>query len=96
MFESDERYKEILTLMDDLDINRISPVEALLKLNELKNMLPICSSCKKIRCDKGFWHQVENYIREHFDAEFTHGICPDCLKNLYPDLYDSINSENNE
>ena len=42
-------------------------------------------SCKKIRDDKGYWEQVEVYIRDHSEAEFTHGICPDCMKKLYPD-----------
>jgi two-component system, sensor histidine kinase len=57
-------------------------------LNEVKTLgglLPICSSCKKIRDDKGYWNQIETYIREHSDAEFSHGICPDCIIKLYPE-----------
>jgi len=50
-------------------------------------MLPICAACKKIRDDKGYWNQIESYIREHSEAEFSHGICPDCAKKLYPDYY---------
>jgi hypothetical protein len=49
-------------------------------------LLPICASCKKIRDDKGYWSQVESYIQKHSDATFTHGICPDCIQKLYPDL----------
>lgn len=58
-------------------------------LNEVKTLrgfLPICSSCKKIRDDQGYWNQIEAYIRKHSDAEFSHGLCPDCIKKLYPDI----------
>lgn len=58
------------------------------KINELSGLIPICSSCKKIRDDEGYWHQVEEYIRLHSKAEFTHSLCPSCLKSLYPDLVD--------
>jgi two-component system response regulator VanR len=50
----------------------------------LKGLIPICASCKKVRNDAGYWEQIEMYIREHSEAEFTHGFCPDCLKKLYP------------
>ncbi|HUJ17990.1 MAG TPA: response regulator [Nitrospirota bacterium] len=56
---------------------------ALATISTLHGILPICSSCKKIRDDKGSWQQIESYIREHSEAEFTHGICPDCVKKLY-------------
>ncbi len=58
------------------------------EIKTLKGFLPICSSCKKIRDDKGYWNQIESYIREHSEAEFTHGICPECFKKLYPDFVD--------
>jgi len=51
----------------------------------LRGMLPICSSCKKIRDDGGYWSQIETYIHEHTEAEFSHSICPDCIQRLYPD-----------
>lgn len=60
---------------------------ALKEVKTLSGMLPICSSCKKIRDDKGYWNQIETYIGEHSDAQFSHGICPDCMKRLYPDIY---------
>ncbi|MBU1743028.1 MAG: PAS domain S-box protein [Proteobacteria bacterium] len=63
---------------------------ALANVKTLRGLIPICSSCKKIRDDKGFWKQVEVYVREHSDAEFSHGICPDCFKRLYPDYLDEI------
>ena len=59
---------------------------ALAKVKQLSGMLPICSSCKKIRDDKGYWNQIEAYIRDHSEAAFSHGICPECAKKLYPDL----------
>ena len=59
---------------------------ALSEIKMLKGILPICASCKKIRDDQGFWNQVEIYIRDHSEAEFSHGICPDCMKKLYPDF----------
>lgn len=60
---------------------------ALQEIKILSGFLPICASCKKIRDDKGYWNQIESYIRDHSEAEFSHGICPDCAKKLYPDLY---------
>jgi sensor histidine kinase regulating citrate/malate metabolism len=60
--------------------------DAIAKINTLKGLLPICANCKKIRDDKDRWEQIEFYIREHSEAEFTHSICPECAKKLYPDL----------
>lgn len=56
---------------------------ALAEVKQLSGLLPICAQCKKIRDDQGYWKQIERYIREHSDAEFTHGICPDCARDLY-------------
>jgi len=53
----------------------------------LRGLLPICSSCKKIRDDKGYWNQIEGYITEHSEAIFSHGICPECAEKLYPQEY---------
>jgi two-component system cell cycle response regulator len=53
-------------------------------IKTLKGLIPICASCKKVRNDAGYWEQIEMYIRDHSEAEFTHGFCPDCLKKLYP------------
>ncbi len=61
---------------------------ALDKVKVLSGFLPICSSCKKIRDDKGYWNQIEEYISKHSEAEFSHGICPTCEEKLYPDLQD--------
>ena len=59
---------------------------ALAEVKALSGLLPICSSCKKIRDDQGYWQQIEVYIRDHSEADFSHGICPDCKKKLYPEL----------
>jgi hypothetical protein len=56
------------------------------ELKRLSGLLPICANCKKIRDDKGYWQQLEEYIRAHSDADFTHGLCPNCARHLYPDL----------
>jgi len=56
---------------------------ALDSIKTLKGLLPICSGCKKIRDDKGYWNQVEEYILDHSDASFTHSICPECMDRLY-------------
>jgi DNA-binding response OmpR family regulator len=54
--------------------------EAIVKIKTLQGLLPICSYCKKIRNDQDYWRQIETYVAEHTQAEFTHGICPDCLE----------------
>ncbi|MCK5404015.1 MAG: cache domain-containing protein [Desulfobulbaceae bacterium] len=61
--------------------------EALAEVKKLSGFLPICASCKKIRDDKGYWNQIETYIQAHSEAEFSHGICPDCAERLYPDYF---------
>jgi two-component system, cell cycle sensor histidine kinase and response regulator CckA len=66
---------------------------ALLKVKTLSGLVPICASCKKIRDDKGFWNQIESYISEHSTAEFSHSICPECARKLYPDLYEDEGEE---
>ena len=59
--------------------------EALRNVRTLRGLLPICANCKRIRDDQGYWRSVEAYVREHSEAEFTHGLCPDCLAKLYPE-----------
>ena len=53
------------------------------EINELKSLLPICASCKQIRDDDGYWHQIEEYIESHTSTKFSHGLCPKCERNLY-------------
>ena len=62
--------------------------EALHSVKTLSGLLPICANCKKIRDDRGYWHQVEVYIHDHSEADFSHSLCPECAKKLYPEFYD--------
>jgi DNA-binding response OmpR family regulator len=57
--------------------------QTLAEIKTLKGFIPICASCKKIRDDQGFWNQLESYITQHSDAQFSHGICPECITRLY-------------
>ena len=60
--------------------------QALEQIKTLRGIVPICASCKKIRDDQGFWNQVEDYVRDRTEAEFSHGICPTCIETLYAEL----------
>jgi PAS domain S-box-containing protein len=66
---------------------------ALEKVNLLSGFLPICASCKKIRDDTGYWNQIESYIRDHSEVEFSHSICPDCAQELYPHIQKNMRKQ---
>lgn len=68
--------------------NNTEMVDHLDQVRTLRRLLPICANCKKIRDDKGYWNQIETYLEQHAYAKFTHGICPECVENLYPGLLD--------
>jgi len=68
--------------------------QALADVKYLSGLLPICSSCKKIRDDKGYWTQVETYFEKHSEATFTHGLCPDCTKQYFPEIYNKVKDKN--
>jgi len=85
--DSEIKEKEAAKLKLEKYVNELEA--ALESIRTLRGLLPICASCKKIRDDDGYWHQVENYICDHSDAEFSHGICPDCMKVLYPEFHKS-------
>lgn len=76
--ELHERELEKNRLIDELR-------QALDQVKTLRGIVPICANCKNIRDDAGFWHQVEVYVRDHTEAQFSHGICPECEKKLYPE-----------
>jgi hypothetical protein len=85
--EIEEELRNYETHLEDMVDQRTTELQlALANVKMLTGMLPICASCKNIRDDEGYWHQVEVYIRSHSEAEFTHGICPDCVVKLYPEL----------
>jgi len=67
--------------------------DALAKVKQLSGMLPICSFCKKIRDDQGYWSQVETYVAEKSEARFSHGLCPDCAGQLYPGIAEEVQKE---
>lgn len=67
--------------------------EALSEIKTLRGFIPICANCKSIRDDKGYWNGIEKYIQDHTEAQFSHGICPDCLKELYPEYYNDMSDQ---
>jgi hypothetical protein len=60
------------------------------EVKQLSGLLPICASCKKIRDDEGYWQEIESYLHSHSDTRFSHGICPECAKKLYPEFADDL------
>jgi hypothetical protein len=64
---------------------RVTSDRALAELRTLRGIIPICSYCKKVRSEVGDWEQIESYVRTHSDAEFSHGICPECVETHYPE-----------
>ena len=60
--------------------------EAMANVKVLRGLLPICASCKKVRDDKGYWNQIESYLKKHSEVEFTHGICPECMIKMQAEL----------
>ena len=83
--KEEEREKLIHKLEDAMD-----------RIKKLRGLLPICAHCKKVRDDHGYWQQVEVYIRDHSQLQFSHGICPECMKKHYPDYYNKLKDENQE
>lgn len=82
------RYQECL---EEQVAQRTSELKkAMAEVKVLSGLLPICSSCKKIRNEEGGWNSIEAYIHKHSEAKFSHGICPECLKKLYPDFADRV------
>jgi response regulator RpfG family c-di-GMP phosphodiesterase len=91
------RVSSVLALKKEMDCRKAREGElrrsndelqkALREVKVLRGLIPICASCKNIRNDGGFWQQLEEYIGEHSEAEFSHGICQPCVKKLYPGVY---------
>ncbi len=76
--EVDARTAELKKRNDDLE-------KAMRQIKVLQGFLPICAGCKKIRNDEGYWQEIETYVEQHSEAEFSHGLCQTCIKRLYPD-----------
>jgi hypothetical protein len=83
-----QRTADLQIAYESLQISNAGLLDALANVKTLRGLLPICASCKKIRDDSGYWNQIESYISARSEAEFSHGICPECTWRLYPDLYD--------
>ena len=85
--------EELRRYSSELEKNNKDLLDALANIKQLSGLLPICASCKQIRDDSGYWQGVEMYITEHSNAEFSHGICPECEKKAYEEL-DNLKNEN--
>jgi hypothetical protein len=84
--EQVREHSELLRLMVEKEKMIIELQDATEKIKILRGFLPICSHCKKIRDDEGYWQQLEKYISKHSEAQFSHGICPTCAKEHYSEL----------
>lgn len=91
-----EMVGKISTQQEKLEKQNQDLIEAAKNIKQLSGLIPICSSCKKIRDDQGFWNQLELYIEEHSDANFTHGICPSCAEELFPEVFDDDLSDGDD
>lgn len=100
------RVRSILKLKEETDQRKIREKEledtleqllkAMAEVKALSGLLPICSNCKNIRDDNGYWLKVERYISERSDATFSHSICPDCTRKLYPEIADEVLGRDSE
>ena len=83
MFEKKQKdlflYKKIQEYKEELEQKET-------EINKLSEMLPLCSNCKRIRDDEGYWNEIEEYIEKHADIKFTHGLCNECISKLYPEI----------
>jgi len=77
-----EKFDGAVVILEDITALK----NALEEVKTLRGFVPICSRCKNIRDDKGFWQKVEEYVQSHSEAQFSHSICPDCAKKLYPEF----------
>ncbi len=85
-----KRLNEVNLLLEEkmgvLSSTNVNLEKALAKVKQLSGLLPFCSYCNKIRDDKGYWNQIDSYIQDHSDAEFSHSICQECAEKHFPDL----------
>ncbi|MFZ5758473.1 MAG: hypothetical protein ACOY32_02435 [Thermodesulfobacteriota bacterium] len=80
------RWRDAVLAGEELERKNSELQTALAEIRRLEGIIPICSFCKKIRNDRGFWDSVESYVQQHTHALMSHSICPDCLKKQYPEL----------
>jgi hypothetical protein len=86
----DQQKKEIEESNAELNQANRELEAAMKEIKTLHGLLPMCSNCKKIRNDQGYWQQVEEYMEHHTQAEFTHSLCPDCISKLYPEISEQV------
>lgn len=84
--QSKPHFEMIARLMKQIWNNNRQLARQLADIKVLRGLIPICMHCKNVRNDEGFWGKVENYIEDHSEAQFSHGICPDCLNKYYPEF----------
>ena len=82
----EERKDRLPQANEELERRNLALERKLELVEQLTGLLAICAGCKKVRNDDGYWQHVESYVKEHSEAEFTHTICPDCSKQLYPEI----------
>lgn len=87
---------ELVTVKRQLQQKNAELEEALAQVKILKGLLPICANCKNVRDDKGYWQTVESFVSAHTDATFTHGLCPTCVRKLYPEFADEVLRESDK
>ncbi|MCK4358178.1 MAG: hypothetical protein KAW92_05440 [Candidatus Cloacimonetes bacterium] len=87
---SDKYQIKLLHANEKIEKQKKELENALEEIKTLSGFIPICSHCKKVRDDKGYWNQVEQYISKHSEAKFSHAICPDCMRKLYPKQYKKL------
>ncbi len=92
-----EATKEYVAALETAEAEREALIASLTKALEdvktLRGIVPICASCKRVRDDKGYWSQVEAYVSRHTEAQFSHGVCPECAARLYPDYAERLPSD---
>jgi PAS domain S-box-containing protein len=96
LFDADNTFRGAFSTVTDISERRQAEIRlqetneqlrrAMEQVKTLRGIIPICMHCKKIRDDKGYWNQVEVYVRNHTEAEFSHGLCPECLSRHYPEM----------
>jgi hypothetical protein len=85
---ADPNLELVADLMDRQWSVQLDLSQRLADIQDLRSLIPICAYCKNVRNDKGYWQKVEEYIEHHFPAEFSHGICPDCIRKHFPEYYE--------
>lgn len=90
------RWHESVRKNDVISRRNAELEKALNEIHQLKGIIPLCSICKKVRDDSGYWEQVDTYLQKHSDADISHSLCPECLMKNYPEEYCAIHHKNED